>query len=1061
MDEADLLSDRIIFIDSGTIKGSGNPVGLKRQYGTGYTVTLQIGNYANRTGISRFFRSHVPEAQLRDDAKSVMSFVLPCTTTSKFEQLFTELDNAHDRLGIINFGVSATTLEEVFLKVTNKADDDVPLLVEPDNGAVPSSGIGGTERAAAVGTDSNRSYSGPMRMDIRDNDEPDSALLLASISSPKPSRLMCSESRQKSYGTSTYTSLLASRAVFTKRFHNTRRDPRTCCVQVVVPVIFVCMAMLVASLYPPVGDQPPRRMSPRAIQTVCGIGHAHPIVPITNMTGNMVDTFDNAFQTSLSEVKFVRVRFKNMSSYLLGRSDDSKVHGGLSIDSPCDLCLPSTSGSDNHASWTRDVVYRTWYDPRYYHTLPGYLNLLNNAFLAQAGAHSASIETIDHPMPVKRKWVAHLEQRSNSATDLTVAIFILIAFSFVPASSLIFLVAERASGFKHLQFASGMTAGPFWAANYLFDTALCSLSVVLALIVFVSFDLDAYAGRNLAASAAILCTYVMAMSPLMYPFSVVFNTPSTAFVGVAVGALFIGLSTTISTTILDIVERKDPNLKDTNDGLKIIFLIFPNYNLGRGLIEIAKNENEYQMEAARADIAGDDPPNFRTALRWDCAGKHVITNVGLAVLYLGGMCLCQAYATSMRDAILKMGRHFLQFMTRKKNTSWKQGILSAFGAYEMPIHTETDSDSDVEDEQRSISSELGSDPEKFVAESGLVLHRLRKRYQVSRTSSKLAVQHVSVRVNRGECFGLLGVNGAGKTTTFKMLTGELRPSCGDVFICGRNLCEDRRAIQRLLGYCPQFDALAALMTPREHLLMFGRIRGLAEPESDSKTRDLLAFMQLDQWADKPAKTLSGGNRRKLCVAIALLSDPPVLLLDEPSTGMDPKARRFLWDCIQRVMDRGCTVVLTTHSMEESEALCSRLAIMVNGKFKCLGSSQHIKSKYGGGYTLTLNCRRTVDNTKLFVRGRFPEAVLDEQHDGYLRYSIPNCSGSIGSIFGALEAANNDAELFEDYALTQTSLEHVFCRFAVEQAEDCAVNDQENHSSSSGADDIDDVAMISL
>jgi len=158
-------------------------------------------------------------------------------------------------------------------------------------------------------------------------------------------------------------------------------------------------------------------------------------------------------------------------------------------------------------------------------------------------------------------------------------------------------------------------------------------------------------------------------------------------------------------------------------------------------------------------------------------------------------------------------------------------------------------------------------------------------------------------------------------------------------------------VRRLLGYCPQFDAILDLMSVREHLELYARIKGVPEPDVRGVVETKLVEMDLKPFENKLAGRLSGGNKRKLGVANALVGDPPIIFLDEPSTGMDPVARRFMWSVIARVATerKQCSIILTTHSMEEVEALCTRIGIMVGGRLRCLGSSQHLKNRHGAGY----------------------------------------------------------------------------------------------------------------
>ena len=193
---------------------------------------------------------------------------------------------------------------------------------------------------------------------------------------------------------------------------------------------------------------------------------------------------------------------------------------------------------------------------------------------------------------------------------------------------------------------------------------------------------------------------------------------------------------------------------------------------------------------------------------------------------------------------------------------------------------------------------------------------------------------------------MLGTNGAGKTSVFKILTSELFPTSGDSHIGGFSSVFNQSKTRQLIGYCPQFDAISALLTGKEHLELYARIKGVPKDKISDFVDQKLKEMDLDQYRDVQAGNYSGGNKRKLCVAIACIGNPPVVFLDEPSAGMDPDARKKMWQVIDDIKSRNTSLILTTHSMEEAEAVCDRIAIMVSGRFRCLGTSTQIKNKFG-------------------------------------------------------------------------------------------------------------------
>ena len=204
---------------------------------------------------------------------------------------------------------------------------------------------------------------------------------------------------------------------------------------------------------------------------------------------------------------------------------------------------------------------------------------------------------------------------------------------------------------------------------------------------------------------------------------------------------------------------------------------------------------------------------------------------------------------------------------------------------------------------------------------------------------------------------MLGVNGAGKTSTFKMLTGDVRISGGDAFVRGISLKNKMNEVHKIIGYCPQFDALLEEMTGREILEMFCLLRGVPSYMINALSLRLAHELNFMKHIDKPVTEYSGGNKRKLSTAVALIGNPSVVYLDEPTTGMDPGAKRNLWNIVCKVRNSGKAIVLTSHSMEECEALCTRLAIMVNGEFKCIGSTQHLKNKFSKGYLLLVKVKK--------------------------------------------------------------------------------------------------------
>ena len=213
---------------------------------------------------------------------------------------------------------------------------------------------------------------------------------------------------------------------------------------------------------------------------------------------------------------------------------------------------------------------------------------------------------------------------------------------------------------------------------------------------------------------------------------------------------------------------------------------------------------------------------------------------------------------------------------------------------------------------------------------------LRKCY-----GDQVVVDGLNLSIQRGECFGLLGPNGAGKTTTLRLLLGLIEPDQGELQLLGHVVPQQARAARLRVGVVPQLDNLDPDFTVAENLKVYGRYFGMRDAEIEARLPDLLAFANLSHKRDVRVPTLSGGMKRRLTLARALVNDPDVIFLDEPTTGLDPQARHLIWQRLRDLTARGKTLVLTTHFMDEAERLCHRLAVMDNGRIISTGTPREL------------------------------------------------------------------------------------------------------------------------
>jgi len=300
-------------------------------------------------------------------------------------------------------------------------------------------------------------------------------------------------------------------------------------------------------------------------------------------------------------------------------------------------------------------------------------------------------------------------------------------------------------------------------------------------------------------------------------------------------------------------------------------------------------------------------------------------------------------------------------------------------------------------------------------------HGLRRTFK-SRQGSVEAVAGVDLKVEKGEIFGFLGPNGAGKTTTLRMLATLLPPSGGEATVAGADLRTEPNRVRERIGYVSQAGSSAPEVPGRSELVMQGRLYGMNKKDANARAQELLVALELDDCADRPVKTYSGGQKRRLDVAIGLMHKPSLLFLDEPTTGLDPQSRARMWVEVRKLRDDGTTVFLTTHYLEEADALCDRLAIIDHGKIVAEGTPDELKRQVSGdAITLGVGDKQAgaldIIRAQAFVR----EANVE---DGVIRLYVDRGETAMPQILRLLDGAGI---ALETVSMARPSLDDVFLK----------------------------------
>jgi lipooligosaccharide transport system ATP-binding protein len=304
---------------------------------------------------------------------------------------------------------------------------------------------------------------------------------------------------------------------------------------------------------------------------------------------------------------------------------------------------------------------------------------------------------------------------------------------------------------------------------------------------------------------------------------------------------------------------------------------------------------------------------------------------------------------------------------------------------------------------------------------------VRARGLIKRFGGFTAVDGIDFDLYRGEAFGFLGPNGAGKSSTMRMIGCVSPPSEGELTILGRDPVKDGPAIRARLGVVPQDDTLDVELTVRENLLVYGRYFGLPRRVIRERTEQLLEFVQLQDRAKDKVDPLSGGMKRRLTIARSLINEPDILILDEPTTGLDPQARHVVWDRLFRLKQRGVTLILTTHYMDEAEQLCDRLVVMDHGTFAASGSPRELIERYCSPEVLELRFDPQVQDSAAEKLRDFPSERTEVLADRILLY-VPD---------GDVALADVGEQGFEPLTalVRRGTLEDVFLRLTGRRLED--------------------------
>ena len=965
MDEAEILGDRIAIINDGKLICAGSSLFLKRKYADGYqlSVVQKSGSEASSESnesrdavrsepaeqktedLTKFIQNVIPEAKLEKQNGNELTYTLPYSALASgdFVKLLEQLEANKKQLNISAYGLSDTSLEDVFLEVAEQRGDEEETFYSKKPTYFLCCGF----CCCCKGPKAKKFY-----YKKQDNGAANETSIkkVPFVRENQP-KLTGPKLRTQQY-----------KGMLYKRCHNFKRNKRALVSQLLLCPVFIFLGCIFAVfIIPETKDQPSKLLSVYPL-------HKSPYMVVGDLKQYNYTNFSIPMQQSLTDFPHQSFRcvkgleekdypcipeaatdfqyfpvppylkiydpqsefpspgcncaegfpecepmaggavparkilanmekvqdlgMRNFSDYLVKTRLDYQLKRlyGFQFSRKTDwqrkmafnnIPRANDSNADRNvtsdanqiaADFINDENVFLWWNNKGLHVLPSSINSLNNLILRHSlrglvgDVSQYGIKAYSHPWPRSAIQLSDDLIRDQFKT-IVLAIFVIIGLCFIPACFVVYLVEDRKTKSKHLQFVSGVNPTIYWLGAFTWDLAIFVLAVILCIIIFVIFNQAAFTSKNnIGCLITLFLLFCWGITPLMYLASFWFKEPATAFVLMILVNFFVGYSTTVATFIFDMFK----NLANVNEVLLVVFLIFPQYCLGRGLFEMALNQGEYELFSQFREYS------FKSPFNLDVAGLQLIALAATGFVFFGLLLLIE-------------NRHLFQrcrFVRKRK----KAAKLAAMAK------DRKDNDSDENSDEESIMETDVKAEEDLVMsgqcdEDPVVVKKLRKEFG-SKRKRFVAVKGSSFHVSKSCCFGLLGVNGAGKTTTFQMLTGDILPTSGEATMGGYDVVTHLNESRKTVGYCPQFDALDELLNVREHIMFYAMLRGIPSKVMDKVTDGLIEKMELNRYANRLTGTLSGGNKRKLQTAIALIGDPQIVLLDEPTAGMDPKARRL-------------------------------------------------------------------------------------------------------------------------------------------------------------------------
>ncbi|NXE41976.1 ABCAA protein, partial [Ptilorrhoa leucosticta] len=948
MDEADILADRKAFISHGRLKCVGSSLFLKKKWGICYHLRIHVSESCDLENVTSLVKGYIPNATFSGHSQYELRYKLPLENVNKFPDLFSGLDSCSEQ-GIINYGVSMTTLEDVFLRLEGEA------MVDQEDEHVP-----GEEQAEA----------GPQC--------PDEA---------GPGSLLLSDTGKASVqGLALWRQQVSAMARM--RFFKLKSSVKN--LRSILLLYVVLLLPLVLQLCLVAGWQSVSVWQLSPARYFLPLGRRSYLETTTllvyNHTGTGIDDFIHVLQSQDITVEIAKE--ENIMEEL---QHNGAIKPGVLTLFSCSL---------------KSYRFTVLCHMEAINCFPVLVNIISNALLRTLNS-TRHIQIWSHPFS------SLLSPRYWDYFMSIYLIYMLLLFpGFPPHFAMGYTQDYKAAARAQLRI-SGLFPSAYWCGQALVDIPLCWI------LLFSMFGLQFAMNSNISGSAS--TTFLLVMGSLGYGISLVLLIYVISFNSHKGWSCDLWSFILIMVCLISFfISRVMDHQGLSRASLYTLCLLVPVYPL-MGFVTDAQ-----EVSRVPAVVGGK-----ARLLMWQPLFFQPYIHSVVFIILLRFLELKYGKAVLRQDPIFRIS-------PRKESSQ------------QHPKELEEE-DEDVRAEREAVRNAMVAPRQE--EKSVIIVSNLCKEYKTKQAGSflkkkkkKTATKNLSFCVKKGEVLGLLGPNGAGKSTAIKMITGETTLTAGQVLMKRGDGGGSQLQDQGFLGYCPQENPLWLDLTPQQHLRLYAAVKGLRKEDTAAAVHRIVSALQLQDYLNKKVRKLPAGITRKLCVALSMLGNPAVLLLDEPSTGMDPNGQRRVWKMIRDALKtKESGAILTTHYMEEAEAVCDRVAILVSGQLRCIGSIQYLKNKFGKGYLLEIKVKDPESSDVLHaeILKIFPGAARQERFPSLLVYKVPMKDAlPLSQSFSKLEEAKRSCSL-EEYSfslntLTQAALScpfQVFLELSREQEKD--------------------------